>query len=301
MLLSLLVLALAPQLRVAGPPLRSSRSHTSSVCAAGAVDNDDALTLAQLRLQLRAEWHALCELAEEEGSTATRSGCSVGEWASRNMLATRLEALSLNRCYVAESTLAAAGNGLFASRDISAGELITLYPGDGVCIEDGATAAGSSLWAASAADGLRRSLDASILERGKDYEREVDREVGTTSVLGDPLLVEDPAYLGHMLNDGATCTREALRTAYVAEAAAACNVHQVALDACHVAIVATRDVWKDEELFMAYGAGYWTSRLGAKQVEYTGRLLEDYWVEDDAGEEYARHRRRRGKSSRRRP
>ena len=55
-----------------------------------------------------------------------------------------------------------------------------------------------------------------------------------------------------------------------------------------------------EELFMAYGAGYWISRLASTQVEYTGRLLEDYWVEGDADEEYARHRRRRGRSSRRR-
>ena len=36
------------------------------------------------------------------------------------------------------------------------------------------------------------------------------------------------------------------------------------------------------------------------QVEYSGRLLEDYWVEDDADEEYARHKRRRGRSSRQR-
>ena len=49
-------------------------------------------------------------------------------------------------------------------------------------------------------------------------EREVDREVeASPSLIGDPHLVGDPAYLGHMINDGATCTREALRTAYLAE------------------------------------------------------------------------------------
>ena len=195
---------------------------------------------------------------------------------------------------MADSTIAAAGNGVFASRDISAGELITLYPGDGVRVEAGAEAA--ELWAVSGTDGSPRGTDASILERGKDYEREVDREADRSpSVLGDPHLVDDPAYLGHMINDGATCTREALRTAYVAEAAEVCNVQQVSLDGSHVAILAARDLWEGEELFMAYGAGYWISRLGSEQVEYSGRLLEDYWVEDDADEEYARYRRRRGR------
>ena len=99
---------------------------------------------------------------------------------------------------------------MFASRDISAGELITLYPGDGVRVGEGAAACAaalaataSGLWAAAAPDGSRRGPDLSLLERAKDYEREVDREVGTTSLLGDPLLADDPAYAGHMINDGA--------------------------------------------------------------------------------------------------
>ena len=84
---------------------------------------------------------------------------------------------------MAASTIAAAGNGVFASRHISAGELITLYPGDGVRIEAGAEgvegaegaegagpAVASELWAVSGADGSPRGTDAAILERGKGYE-----------------------------------------------------------------------------------------------------------------------------------
>ena len=44
-----------------------------------------------------------------------------------------------------------------------------------------------------------------------------------------------------MLNDGATCTSEALRPAYVAAANAARNVEQIMLEGCHMAVVATRD------------------------------------------------------------
>ena len=226
----------------------------------------DSLTLEQLRSRLQ----QLREVAVRD------------EWASRSLLATRLEDLPLCRCHVAKSSIPAAGSGVFASRDLKQGELITLYPGDGVRIEDGGSAP---------------PLDAAILERGKDYERELGRDDDSVSLLGDPALVHDRAYLGHMINDGATCAREALRTAYVAESAAACNVRTTSLDACHLAIVAACDMRRGEELLLAYGAGYWISRLEATQVDYSGRLLEDYWVEDDADEEYAQHRRRKGRRS----
>jgi hypothetical protein len=48
----------------------------------------------------------------------------------------RLPDLRLNRCFVAPSTIAGAGNGVFASRDIAEGELVTLFPGDAVLIQD---------------------------------------------------------------------------------------------------------------------------------------------------------------------
>ena len=50
------------------------------------------------------------------------------------LLSTRLSELQLNRCTVRKSTIPNGGNGLFASRNIKNGELITLYPGDAVII-----------------------------------------------------------------------------------------------------------------------------------------------------------------------
>ena len=47
-----------------------------------------------------------------------------------NMFAARIDSLQLQRCHLATSGLPDAGIGLFASRDIHADELITLYPGD---------------------------------------------------------------------------------------------------------------------------------------------------------------------------
>jgi hypothetical protein len=90
-------------------------SSSSSSCAAA----DDNLTLEEYILRLsevRGHYRSTGELSQEQ--------------VCMNMLATRCLGLNLNRCYLGVSTLPGAGRGLFASRDIREGELITLYPGD---------------------------------------------------------------------------------------------------------------------------------------------------------------------------
>lgn len=55
----------------------------------------------------------------------------------RNLHCKRINNLHISRSRVAPSTINGAGQGLFATRDIEAGELITCYPGDAVlCWED---------------------------------------------------------------------------------------------------------------------------------------------------------------------
>ena len=88
MILVVLALALAPQLRVSRRHVANAVTVTNAVTMA--MDDDaDSLTLVQLRARLLPAWHALCALAEERNTT-TRMDCSVGEWASRTLLATRL-------------------------------------------------------------------------------------------------------------------------------------------------------------------------------------------------------------------
>jgi len=50
----------------------------------------------------------------------------------RNLHGTRISMLHLSRCRAAPSKLPGAGQGLFATRDIAAEEVITCYPGDAV-------------------------------------------------------------------------------------------------------------------------------------------------------------------------
>jgi len=253
----------------------------------------DLLTLEGLRSNILDMQQTLCD--EFQVASATAVGSDIKERVSLNLLATRLESLSLNRCHVAKSTIAEAGNGVFASEEISAGELVTIYPGDGVLIEG----AEAGLWIVQKPDGSQRHPDASVLERAKDYEMEVEA-LGSVSLLGDPQLVHDAAYIGHIINDGCVCSRDAFRSAYVAEAALVCNVHQVSVHGSHMAVVATRDIWEGEELFMSYGARYWVSRLASSGTAYEGRMLEDYWIEEHGEEEYAQHRMSRSEAAARR-
>ena len=153
----------------------------------------------------------------------------------------------------------------------------------------------------------RRSLclpDAALLSRARAYEIEVaspsvspDSNPPLTSVLGDPAETHDPAYLGHMLNDGAICPTEALRMTYVSESTRARNVEPVQLEGCHLAIVATRDLRRGEELVITYGAPYWLAQLGGVQRSDAAPNDAD---EGDGGERHGGGRRRRqGRQQRR--
>ena len=74
--------------------------------------------MARQLAQVRAYYHEQGELEQQH--------------VDRNLLASRIDKLRLNRCRVASSNIH--GNGLFATRGIEEGELITFYPGDAVIL-----------------------------------------------------------------------------------------------------------------------------------------------------------------------
>lgn len=224
-----------------------------------------------------------------------------GELAREQLLSTRLPGLELNRCYVSESGIPNAGRGVFAKRHISAGELITIFPGDGLCIQTPREE--EDIWLKA-----RGQSEESVLElqhRGKDYALEVDWPPGDLYVIGDPDLADDPAYLGHILNDGSTCLREADKSMYKCQSKARLNADQVVLDGCHVAFTATRDITKGEELFFSYGAGYWLHRPPsekkftevdrARPNRFRQRVRSDHDGHDAIGRSKKEHGKQRDK------
>ena len=107
-------------------------------------ESGDSLTLEALRTRLRDTWRSLCEGADQ----GAIRGVSVGEWASRSLLTTRLDGLALDRVHLAKSGIEGAGDGLFASRDLQAGSLVTLYPGDALRVWGGRDEDEDSWWGA---------------------------------------------------------------------------------------------------------------------------------------------------------
>jgi hypothetical protein len=177
--------------------------------------------------------------------------------------------LYLNRCHVAPSTIPQAGHGLFASRKIYKDELITLYPGDALL-----------LWNKSVGDfsgdvGVlfgNHVQDRNVTKATSDETRNYEIKINDmTSLVADPNCVNDPAYLAHMMNDGAPCWQDSFsaRSEYSQRTVQKYNAAIVPIQDCHYAAVATKDIQANQEIFVSYGEGYWLSRL-RKQTTTTG-------------------------------
>ena len=163
----------------------------------------DTLSVDQLR-------HAVKTIAgdlEEVYSDADRieaadaRGLSAAELARERLLCTRLAGLALARTRIS-SAGAVAGMGVFAARDIGAGELITCYPGDAL-VSQGPDD-GEEEQAQDVIFGPHVHPDLAVptdcFERLVDYGIEVD---DSYVVIGIPELALDAAYCGHFVNDGA--------------------------------------------------------------------------------------------------
>ena len=214
----------------------------------------DDLTLEEFALRLsevRAHYRKTGELTQDR--------------VCMNMLATRCADLHLNRCRTGPSRLQDGGTGLFATRDIRAGELITLYPGDALLYwKDGQVAMSASKQLCS---GVVFGVHIPMDERNVDRVTSADARQyeicasSTLSCVGDPRLADNPAYLGHFTNDGVVCASPEGAATYRVATRAAANADHVTLEGCHLATQATRDIFSGDEILVTYGEGYWLSRF----------------------------------------
>jgi SET domain len=203
---------------------------------------------------------------------------ATGEMTERDvceaMLRTRLPDLRLNRCRVGPSTLGAgAGRGLFASRDIRCGELVTLFPGDALLLWNASRGVGDfgeggvGVLFGRHVVGEDRDPDRVASDLARRYEVKIS---DSRSLVADPRRIDDAAYLGHIMNDGAALLlREdesgncaaAARTRYSRLSHERHNAAFFVSEGCHLAALATRDIAGGEEIFVSYGEGYWLSRI----------------------------------------
>ena len=207
----------------------------------------------------------------------------------------RLPNLPLLRTRIAPSTIKGAERGLYATRDIAVGELVTLYPGDALAIwssEEGARRDGSkasvsfSVTAAPASEWASgfRALRPGFIDRAWEYGVRISE---VRAIIGDPANTSDSAYLGHMANDAAMCVRPGTAAqAYTIKSEAAANVmlDSLTMKGCHHAMVATRDIANGAEIFLSYGKSYWLSRLPVKLKTYTFPDSSTYYGEISDGQ-----------------
>ena len=188
------------------------------------------------------------------------------------LIGTRL-AWNLNRVCVRTSLINGAGNGLFAARQLDRGELITFYPGDlrvrwqrsNLSLAEGV----GFVFGAHVPTARRDLIRHALLEAGPE-ELDVIPVIGGdtgTSVAGDPMVTDDPAYVAHVINDCATCSTLDGIAEYAAAAITRANAHTISIEGCHLAAVAAKRVEKGEEIYMSYGPPYWLGRMGATAEE----------------------------------
>ena len=208
------------------------------------------------------------------------------------LLRQRFSDLPLNRAVVGPSTIGPrAGRGVFATRDIAAGELVTLYPCDALIIAR--TSSPSSVLFGSAIPAADRDPSSCFLSAPTafDYQLRVPCSA-SYSIVGDPGRCADPRYIGHMINDAEggeegegsgtfesnaesmmiECVEEGQGSARGGgggggggggesnDREGAVEDEEMLLRGIAYGVVATRDITAGEEVFMRYGRKYWTSR-----------------------------------------
>jgi len=219
-------------------------------------DSDDSLTLGGVRSMI--EEMLSCYSIEETNAVTL------------GLLGTRLNRLACRRVRLAPSTVTGGGMGVFATRTLEEGELITLYPGDSLLHfadvatnEAGAPTADKVQvsFGSHVSLGRRRAQtqSAESLIAARAYELPSTEQM---SLMGDPTLTHDLAYVGHMLNDCSTCRSTSELASYAIATATYVNAVHLPIHGCHFASVTTRRVEEGEELFVSYGPGYWLSRQG---------------------------------------
>mmetsp|Transcript_8513 Transcript_8513/g.14451 ORF Transcript_8513/g.14451 Transcript_8513/m.14451 type:complete len:338 (-) Transcript_8513:1569-2582(-) len=250
-------------------------------------------------------------LQQHQDSSADDVELSSENVVKETLLSTRIPdlQLQLNRTRTGPSTIDGAGRGLFATEDIAKGELITCYPGDALLCEyseleiddeeeDGFDEEDIDFededYYDEEADYVEEvvlwgeHVDATDrLEEDEVFDGIVDKDLppltsyaatvdDVYSVMGMPILDNNPAYYGHFANDGAghiaiqTGVADAARrgieeiiSSYVSESVELSNArHKPIADGLHLGTFASKDIKKGEEVMVTYGPDYWMTFEG---------------------------------------
>jgi len=153
------------------------------------------------------------------------------------------------------------GLGVFAKQKINKGELITFYPGDFVeytSNEDRHLPHHLTILFRSKRLENRFGQVTDSSYRNSDYGFDLNNHY---AIIGCPQFNDDTNYMGHFINDGArTNSTEKSNEIYleISKLKRNCKFH--ILKDLHVAIISTKNINIDEELYVTYGISYWFNK-----------------------------------------
>lgn len=173
------------------------------------------------------------------------------------------------------------GRGLFATRDINKGEIVTYYPEHLNIVNNNISFLPSDI-----IDSMIKVGDFKFLEECHKNSIEPDdlplliakklkRYVLGTRI-GNPYIYDDLKYVGHMINDGAyiapniTPTEDDIKRYIIGS----CMKLNCGLSTDNV--IAIRDIKKDEEILTNYGFKYWLDINEKKIDEETKKRCEKF-------------------------
>lgn len=190
---------------------------------------------------------------------------SGSEKVSPNVNSAKLHFLSFIMPFGLDSVIAKPskthGMGVFVKKNILIGELITFYPADFVEYSPD-----KNRHIPKHRVGVSRSarfvksfgLITDSNARNNDYACYINPKY---TIIGEKTFVNDPNYLGHLINDGAKSdsTKKSNRIySTISSLKANCKYYNLK-GGLHVAIIATKNIKEGEELFITYGIPYWYS------------------------------------------
>jgi hypothetical protein len=168
-------------------------------------------------------------------------------------LKTRFEFNSGN-VYISNSKIH--GKGVFAKRDIKKNEIITLYPPDLLVYYPN-----ENRHESGHIKNVIVSKDCkTIINNDKDFNSlmKYAYDVNTKyTIIGDPNNLDDPNYLGHMINDGYLLKSDDNKFDYLEKSVKSSNAIYKTIKEYVIVIEANKDINKGDEIFIMYGYYYW--------------------------------------------
>ena len=148
------------------------------------------------------------------------------------------------------------GNGVFAKVDININEIITFYPVNILQLYVGND---ESILRFSKKYKEIHGIDFinEFYKINKCYKYNCDNR---NSIIGDPDIIDNNNYLGHMINDSMSHNKtKKSKKIYkkLSQSQSNCEFHNLGPFQLFVPVISNKNIKKDDEIFASYGIQYW--------------------------------------------